>query len=67
MSKKENYLKNVCFILAVMLGIVSVLSFMGDFSAREVQMKTRIMTGIFWLLMSIGYLNGYFLITNKNK
>ncbi len=67
MSKEENYLKNVCFILAVMLGIVSVLSFMGDFSAREVQMKTRIMTGIFWLLMSIGYLNGYFLITNKNK
>lgn len=67
MKKKDVYLKNVCFILAVMLGIASVLSFMGDFSAREVQMKTRIMTGIFWLLMSIGYLNGYFLITNKNK
>mgnify|MGYP003657425127 FL=1 len=67
MKKKDVYLKNVCFILAVMLGIASVLSFMGEFTPREVQMKTRIMTGIFWLLMSIGYLHGYFLITNKNK
>ena len=67
MKKKDVYLKNVCFILAVMLGIASVLSFMGEFTPREVQMKTRIMTGIFWLLMSTLYLHGYFLITNKNK
>tara|TARA_R100000805_G_C3587903_1_gene90374 strand:- start:476 stop:676 length:201 start_codon:yes stop_codon:yes gene_type:complete len=66
MKKKDVYLKNVCFILAVMLGIASVLSFMGDFTPREIQMKTRIITGIVWLLMSMGYLHGYFLIT-KNK
>jgi|TARA_R100000084_G_scaffold108162_1_gene70166 hypothetical protein len=67
MKKKDVYLKNVCFILAVMLGIASVLSFMGDFSAREVQMKTRIMTGVWWLFQSTACLGFYFNIINKNK
>jgi len=67
MKKKDVYLKNVCFILAVMLGIASVLSFMGDFSAREVQMQTRIMTGMWWLFQSTAFLVFYFNIINKNK